>query len=134
MQTSPPDIFALILSILLWFSGPEMAKLVTPYVAIILASGVAASWALSGLEIPPDKKWTWWNSMWFFLIRILTAVIFSVTIANIVHDAFSSVPWGVSLLIVAAGIGSAKSIADLKDNFVSLKDWVLKTLGAKRGE
>lgn len=134
MQTSPPDIFALILSILLWFSGPEIAKLVTPYVAIVLSSGVAASWALSGLEIPPEKKWTWWNSVWFFLIRILTAVIFSVAIANIVHDAFSSIPWGLSLLIVAAIIGSAKSIADLKESFISMKDWLLKILGAKRGE
>ena len=134
MQSGTADIFTLILSILMWFSGPEVAKLITPYVAIILASGVAASWALSGIEIPPDKKWTWMNSLWFFLIRILTAVIFTVAIANLVHDAFSSIPWGLSLLIVAACIGSAKSIADLKDTFISFKDWILKTLGAKRGE
>ena len=130
MQPSPPDLTSLVVALLTLISSKEIAALVGPYVAIVLASSIAAGWALSGVE----EELNWKKSARFFLLRILTAVIFTVTIANLIHNAFGSIPISILLIVIAATIGSIESVADLRAKINAGWDWMLKVLPSARNK
>lgn len=135
MNPEPPDLIGLVVALLTLIGSKGLADMLGPYVAIIVAASVAAAWALSGVE----EEMGGWKSLRFFLIRILTAVIFTVSISMQLHH-LSTLPMQLLLVPVAFAIGLIKNVTDLRGlitdgwNFFKMKVYAVLGKGASDGK
>ncbi|RDF48971.1 hypothetical protein DWA13_20635, partial [Acinetobacter baumannii] len=78
----PLDLIGLVVAIITYIASREIAEVVSPYVAIIIAASVAGGWALS-----KEGELNGYQSFKFLLLRVGTAFIFAVTLAQLFHMA-----------------------------------------------
>jgi len=74
-QLDPVSLFVLLAGT---FFGPSLAQIIGPYAVIILAATTGASWALSAREMESRI-----STMWYFLRINATAVLVTVSAANV---------------------------------------------------
>jgi hypothetical protein len=118
MQPEPNDLIGLVIAIITYIGSKELAEIVGPYVAIIIAATMAAGWALSRAG-----ELSRYQSFKFILLRAGTAVIFAVTLAQLLHmaAAWISVRW--VMVPIAFLIGLVKDLDELKEYKNSILGW-----------
>lgn len=104
MQSEPSDIVALLVALLAFVTSREVAYLLGPYAAIIVASSAGAALSLSSTESPLPK---WWQPIVFVSVRVVVAVVLTVAIANAIVTG-TEVKAGLFLIPVAFGIGAIR--------------------------
>ena len=115
----PADLIGFIVAIVTYFSSREIAEIVSPYIAIVVAATMAAGWALSRAG-----ELTGMQSLKFLLLRAGTAVVFAVTLANLIHAV---APWAavrVTMIPIAFLIGLVKDLDELKEYKNGFLAWV----------
>jgi branched-subunit amino acid transport protein len=117
-NADPVDLIALIVAIVTYIATKEVAELISPYIAIVMAAGIAAAWALSR-----EGELTGAQSAKFFGLRILTAVVYSVMIANLIHLGFSWMAPRYTAVPIAGVIGLVKNADELKQYIADFVGW-----------
>ena len=83
-----------------------------------MAATLAAGWALSGADHVVCGK----DAIKFVVIRILTAVVFTVTVASLLQIGFDWLKPRYTLVPIAFMIGLVKDYAELKERALALFD------------
>ena len=116
--TDPSDLMGLIIAIITWVATKEIANMIGPHIAIGVAAIVAAGWSLS-----KAGELSGWQSCGFMLLRVATAIVFAVTLAQLIHLA---APWAsprVTAVPIAFIIGLIKDLDELREYKNSLMGW-----------
>lgn len=102
MERDPADVVALLVALLAFVTSREVAHLLGPYAAIIVAASAGSALSLSSVEKVMPK---WWQPMAFIFVRIGAAVVLTVTIAEVAHSQFPGLQPRSLLVPLAFGIG-----------------------------
>lgn len=130
MNPTPVDISIVALAVLLASAlfGPEVAHVVGPYVVIVLASTIGASFALARRKV--DEKLA---AAWFFLRVNGLAILLTVALAAAVSGYFEELSERVLLAPIAFTVGfigdewpqimrwAGGKVNDLVDALIKLK-------------
>jgi len=100
-QSSVLDAVGFGIFIASWVYAPSVAAVVGPYIVIVLASVIGASFALKRRE-----KTTRLVAIWYFLRVAGLAVLITVSLAGIVSSYYSSLTERVLITPVALMIGA----------------------------
>ena len=115
MNPTPLDIgivsVAIALSSIIF--GPEVSRLVGPYIVIVLASTIGASFALARREVK-----TRLNAMWFFFRINGLAVLLTVGAATVASSYYELLSEHVLLAPIAFAVGF------VGDDWPALMRWV----------
>jgi hypothetical protein len=84
-NNDPADLVTLIVSVLAVFTGPEFARLLGPYAAIVILATAGAVWALSNREQRMDRT----QSLIYVAIRVLLAVTLTVAIVRLLQWVYA---------------------------------------------
>lgn len=84
-NNDPADLVTLIVSLLAVFTGPEFARLLGPYAAIVILASAGAVWALSSRAERMDRT----QSLIYVAIRVLLAVTLTVAIVRLLQWAYA---------------------------------------------
>ena len=100
MSNDPLDVIALLVALLTFVTSREIAAILGPYAAIVIAACAGAALSLSG----NDKEMTLWRATWYVGVRILLAFVLTVALAKGIKAQFEWEP-SVTLIPLAFGIG-----------------------------
>lgn len=78
MNTSQLDPINVAILLATFLFGPVMAGVIGPYAVILIGSTVGASWSLGRREKGPR-----WGAAWYFLRMNATALLITVSLANL---------------------------------------------------
>jgi hypothetical protein len=101
----PEDLIGLLIGLISLFTTAEVAQLVGPYVAILVASGAGAYLSISGTE----DHMTLHRAASHFVLRVLVALVITVSLAKGI--AAIGPAWlhpNITLVPLALGIGWVK--------------------------
>jgi len=116
---NPADIIGFIVAIVTYIASKEIAEVVSPYIAIVVAATMAAGWALSRAG-----ELTGYQSLKFIVLRVGTAILFAVTLANLIALV---APWAAprwTMVPIAFIIGLVKDVEELKEYKDGLISWL----------
>lgn len=120
----PLDVIALLVALLTFVTGREVAVLIGPYAAIMVAACAGAAVSLSG----NDREMTVPRAIWYVTIRVLVAFTLTSALASALKNWLSWNP-AVTLIPLAFGIGWIRDydgvrawFGDVIDKFVSRKN------------
>lgn len=100
MNNDPLDIIALLVALLTFVTSREVAAILGPYAAIMVAACGGAAVSLSG----NDREMTLWRATFYICVRVLLAFILTVAIAKGIKKGFEWEP-GVTMVPIAFAIG-----------------------------
>lgn len=100
MPNEPLDVIALLVALLTFVTSREVATILGPYAAIVVASCAGAAISLSG----NDRDMTLRAASWYIAVRVLLAFILTVAMAKGI-EAGTGWKAGVTLIPLAFGIG-----------------------------
>lgn len=112
-NNDPADLVTLIVSLLAIFTGPEFARLLGPYAAIVLLAGAGAVWALTGLDAPMGR----WQKVAYVAVRVFMAVVLTMAIVKLLQWAYAPMKPEFTFAWVAFLIGR---VPDFEAFFIGL--------------
>lgn len=122
---SPPDVVALLIALVALIASKEIAHLVGPYAAIIVLACAGAALALSGHE----EEVKGWDAVIYVAVRVLVAVVLTVTLAELAQFAFAWAKPRYTLIPLAFGIGWIRDYDDVR---TTVGRWISRAV-EKRG-
>lgn len=117
-NSEPLDLTGLVAAIITFFASKEVAEIASPYIAIIIASVMAAGWALS-----KTGEMNVYSTFRFILLRVGTAIIFSVTVAELIHLAAAWAQPRYTMVPIAFLIALVRDFDELKEYKDGLLNW-----------
>ena len=118
MNQEPADLLTFLVAILTLVTSREVATLVSPYAAIMVAASAGATLALSGKE----ETLTWSRGLVYLLVRILLAVTITVTLAELLQLVFPQMKPRYTLIPLALGIGWIRDYDQIRAWFGEMID------------
>lgn len=118
----PPDVVSLLIALVAIIASKEIAHLVGPYAAIVVLACAGASLSLSG----SDEELTGFRAVVYIGVRVLVAVVLTVTLAELLQVA---VPWlkpRYTLVPLAFGIGWIRDYSAVRDWLGGIVDGIVK--------
>lgn len=100
MNNDPLDLVALLVALLTFVTSREVATILGPYAALMVAACGGAALSLSG----NDRDMTLWRATLYVGVRVLVAFVLVVAIAKGIKAQFDVDP-GITLIPLAFGIG-----------------------------
>ena len=97
-QLDPVNVAIALASIIF---GPALASVIGPYAVIMMASTVGAAWSLGRRE--PGEKW---GAAWYFVRLNTTAILITVSLANLAAQWIGSQEseWMLAPIALAVGV------------------------------
>jgi len=118
----PPDVVSLLIALVAIIASKEIAHLVGPYAAIVVLACAGASLSLSG----SDENLTGFRAVVYIGVRVLVAVVLTVTLAELLQVA---VPWlkpCYTLVPLAFGIGWIRDYSAVREWLGGIVDGIVK--------
>lgn len=100
-MNQPIDLVGLLIALLAFAFGKEMATVVGPYAAIVVLASAGAALSLSGHE----EDFAPWRAAWYVTIRILLAVTLTVAVAELLEHFVPALVPRFTLVPLAFAIG-----------------------------
>lgn len=100
-MNQPIDLVGLLIALLAFVFGKEMAAIVGPYAAIVILASAGAALSLSGHE----EHFEPWRAAWYVAVRILIAVTLTVALAELVQHFVPALLPRFTLIPLAFAIG-----------------------------
>lgn len=119
-MNEPTDLVNLFIALFAILVSKELALLIGPYAAIVVLACAGAALSLSGTE----KELNAWQATWYVSIRVLAAVVLTVSFAELLQNF---APWAkprYTLIPVAFGIGWIRDFESVRTWFGSVIDRV----------
>lgn len=102
MSHEPLDVVAALILILTIVTSKDVAVVLGPYAAIVVAASAGS--AIS-LYITNRDMQRWWQPTFYVLSRILIATVFTVAIAKLLHGHWPGSEISLLVIVVAASFG-----------------------------
>lgn len=117
MQNDPQDFIAFVIALLTLIVSREIASLIGPYFAFCVAAAAGAGLSLSWY----DKPLTSFQACWYVFIRVLIALVLTVSLAEFLQVIMAWAKPRATLIPLAFLLGCVK-------DFETIKTWMDKKI------